>query len=170
VFFYRFCTDLIAELFTPPLTAVLMEKNLWIPLLGAILFQGISTIMILIVPETLSIATRKQANDYTDSSQVGADTSGKDEEQTWFIKWKYWMRETSDSFSFITRDATVGALVFTFLISKVGRQSTNILLQYVSKRYGWTLAEVSIQYSFVLTQTSNKPCDRLDCLHLCVPL
>ncbi|KAH9900452.1 major facilitator superfamily domain-containing protein [Xylariomycetidae sp. FL2044] len=147
VFFYRFCTDLIADLFVPPLTALLMSKNLWIPLVGAVLFQGLSALMILIVPETLSMATPEEATaDPTETSPLDdADsTTGLDKQRTRLARWRHRIYLTSHSFSFVTHDATVGALVFMFLISKVGRQCTNILLQYVSKRYEWSLAQAGL--------------------------
>lgn len=42
--------------------------------------------------------------------------------------WKGWSWKLSKSFEFVTRDAAVVALAFAFLISKVGRQSSNIIL------------------------------------------
>jgi hypothetical protein len=143
VFFYRFCTDLIAECFVPPVTSALMSKNMWIPLLAAVVFQGLSTMMILIIPETLPMPISEQAGDVSNNSPIVTNASETDEEPIFDEKWKVWMWKTKESFGFATRDATVAALVFTFLISKVGRQSVNILLQYVSKRYGWSLSKAS---------------------------
>ena len=60
------------------------------------------------------------------------------------------MRETLATFDFATRDAVIASLVLTFLISKVGRQSNNILFQYVSKRYGWELSQVRANYTMRL--------------------
>ncbi|KAL5584498.1 hypothetical protein FOVSG1_013887 [Fusarium oxysporum f. sp. vasinfectum] len=120
VFFYRFCTDLVADLIVPPITSILMHKNTWIPLLLAVAFQGLSVIVALGLPETLPVV---------DPKRFGEDADGISSEST------------SSSFDFVIKDRALSALVFTFLISKVGRQAANMLFQYVSKRYGWTLAQ-----------------------------
>ncbi|KAI0124981.1 major facilitator superfamily domain-containing protein [Xylariales sp. AK1849] len=147
VFFYRFCTDLIAELFVPPLTSVLMSRNMWIPLLGAPTFLGISTLMLLAVPETLPIAIPKKPSDVPDSPLMATSTSETQEAITLHKKWKIWTRQTRDSFDFVMRDVAVWALVLTFMISKVGRQSSNVLFQYVSKRYGWSISQAGLLLS-----------------------
>ncbi|KAJ9498436.1 hypothetical protein H2202_006123 [Exophiala xenobiotica] len=149
VFFYRFCTDLIADLAIPPLTSVLMSKNIWIPLLGAAVFQGCSTAMVLILPETSPLPMPKEAVDDIDprSPSMGSTTSEPEDHPKSDKRWKNKIRQTIDSFSFVQRDTAVAALVLTFLISKVGRQSTNVLFQYASKRYGWTLSQAGLLLS-----------------------
>ena len=148
-FFYRFCTDLIAELFLPPVTGSLMRRNIWIPLIGAVVFQGLSSLLTLALPETLP---RQDgiASDHNSNTDVSSDP---DEEFPTKNSWKTSMRETLATFDFATRDAVIASLVLTFLISKVGRQSSNILFQYVSKRYGWELSQVRAIYN-----PSNLPC------------
>jgi hypothetical protein len=120
-----------------------MSKNLWIPLLGAVFFQGIGTLMILTVPETLPMAIAQEA-DVSDSSPIVSEGPEANNQPPILERWKNWVRQTISSFSFVTRDAAVVPLVLTFLISKVGRQSTNVLFQYVSKRYRWSLSQVRI--------------------------
>jgi hypothetical protein len=124
-----------------------MTKDVWIPLLGAVLFQGIGTIMITIVPETLPVAIDDEdadhGDDLSDSGSALTDNSKAVEIPAFTKKVKLWAKSTRDSFSFVTRHTAVWALVFTFLLNKVGRQSTNFLFQYVSARYEWTLAQVS---------------------------
>lgn len=149
VFFYRFTSDLIAECLVPPITSILMAKSLWLPLLAALGFQLLGVLLTFVLPETLPIESSGQDPGVFDDNQPVARIVEADEglllenERENDEKWKIWIRKTRKSFSFVTRDATVVALVFTFLISKVGRQSINILLQYVSKRYDWSLSKVS---------------------------
>ncbi|KAF9771958.1 hypothetical protein IL306_010370 [Fusarium sp. DS 682] len=148
VFFYRFCTDLVADLIVPPITSMLMHKNTWIPLLLAVAFQGLSVILALGLPETLPIADPKRAGEDADdissvaTSSEQAEASSKSEG-----KWRSWFARSKDSFDFVIKDRTLSAFVFTFLISKVGRQAANMLFQYVSKRYGWTLAQAGFLIS-----------------------
>ncbi|KAF4957186.1 hypothetical protein FGADI_3251 [Fusarium gaditjirri] len=147
VFFYRFCTDLVADLIIPPITSMLMHKNTWIPLLLAVAFQGLSVILALGLPETLPVVDVKRssedANDIFSDSTISEQTEIPSKTDS---KWG-WLSRNKDSFDFVMKDRALSALVFTFLISKVGRQATNILFQYVSKRYGWTLAQAGFLIS-----------------------
>ena len=152
-FFYRFCTDLIAELFLPPVTGSLMRRNIWIPLIGAVGFQGLSSLLTLALPETLP-RQDGMASDHNSNTDVSSDP---DEEFPTKNSWKTSMRETLATFDFATRDAVIASLVLTFLISKVGRQSSNILFQYVSKRYGWELSQVRAIYITHLIYLAHGP-------------
>ncbi|KAK6072651.1 short-chain dehydrogenase reductase sdr [Seiridium cupressi] len=145
VFFYRFCADLIAEFFVPPVTAILMKKSVWVPLLLAVGCQGLTLILVLFLPETLPLPVPHEAKSDTSSTSLTASSySVTDEQPLLDREWKVWFQRTKASYDFVTRDVAVAALVFTFLVSKVGRQASNILLQYVSKRYGWNLAEAGL--------------------------
>lgn len=128
IFFYRFCTDLIAECFIPLLTSILMTKNIWIPLLAAVAFQGLGVILTLFVPETLPMLASEPTSDGFTSPHLYTDASDVDQGQGFDEKWKTWIRQAKVSFGFVTRNTATAALIFTFLISKVGRQSVNILL------------------------------------------
>lgn len=119
----------------------MMAKDTWLPLLVAVGLQLLTVILSLGLPETLPVSDEPVD---TDSA---ADTSSVDSncgKRTTLLK------RAKRSFEFITRDKTVASLVFTFLISKVGRQSSNVLFQYVSKRYDWALSQVgaSCQYHY----------------------
>ncbi|KAI1813575.1 major facilitator superfamily domain-containing protein [Poronia punctata] len=135
VFFYRFCAELISECFVPPFTYLLMKRNVWTPLIVAVAFQALATIMTLFVPETLPVEI--DSSDRTSTLSVPSSADGK----------KTRLQQIKESFVFVTRDKAVGALVFTFLVSKVGRQSSNVLFQYVSKRYGWDIAQAGLLLS-----------------------
>lgn len=100
--------------------------------------------MTLALPETLKIKDQDEASWHgvalesiePHEEDIRID-HGKD------ARWKTWLRQTTASFAFVTRNAVVAAIVLTFLVSEVGRQGLDLLLQYVSKRYGWSLSEVS---------------------------
>jgi hypothetical protein len=132
-----------------------MSKNIWFPLVAAVACQGASALMSLTIPETLPSAVfelngRLPLLRDTISSETHDEPLPKK-------SWRNRLKQTKDSFAFVSQDATVATLVCTFLISKVGRQTLNVVLQYVSKRYGWNLATVSTwQSSFgVLSTTDN---------------
>ncbi|KAF4343720.1 major facilitator superfamily transporter [Fusarium beomiforme] len=148
VFFYRFCTDLVADLIVPPITSMLMHKNTWIPLLLAVAFQALSVILALGLPETLPVADPKRAGEDVDDISSAATSSDQAEASSKRGgKWRSWFTRTKVSFDFVIKDRVLSAFLFTFLISKVGRQAANMLFQYVSKRYGWTLAQAGFLIS-----------------------
>ncbi|KAI0471545.1 major facilitator superfamily domain-containing protein [Xylariaceae sp. FL0804] len=147
VFFYRFCTDLVADLFVPPLASFLMSKDPWIPLLLAVLCQSICVVIALGVPETLPLPDDALSSGVCSTSSTIASSSDADGLFKPGSEWKSRIQQFRQSFDFVIRDASVFALVFTFLISKVGRQATNVLFQYVSKKYGWTLSQAGLLVS-----------------------
>jgi hypothetical protein len=144
VFFYRFCTDLVAECFIPPITSMLMSRNIWIPLVAAVICQGFSVALSLAVPETLPTIVAIPALSNHNTTSTVRDADEEPSEVAPAKDRKNFIQRCNDSFSFITGNPTVAALVLTFMISKIGRQSLNILLLYVSKRYGWSLAKVCV--------------------------
>jgi hypothetical protein len=124
-----------------------MHKSTWDPLLLAVVFQGLSIIIALSLPETLPMP---DSDDACDTSTVTANNQDTDEQSTFDGKSVKWIQQIRGSFAFVARDGAVLALVFTFLISKVGRQANNVLFQYASKKYGWTLSQASLFLCFSL--------------------
>lgn len=125
-----------------------MHRNTWTPLLLAVAFQGFSVILALGLPETLPIYDSEYSNNVCSTSPVTLSSQGTSGQSKLDSKWATRFRRTLRSFGFVTRDKSVAALVFTFLISKVGRRTDNVLFQYVSKRYGWTLSQASLRPYF----------------------
>ena len=121
-----------------------MSRNIWIPLLLAVSFEGFSVLIALGLQETLPMTDSASCDDVCDYSEVPTSNEEPDEYSKPGSNWETWLWQTKNSFGFMTRDRTIPALVFTFLISKIGRQANNVLFQYVSKRYGWTLSQASV--------------------------
>ncbi|KAG9240674.1 major facilitator superfamily domain-containing protein [Calycina marina] len=143
VFFYRFCTDQVADVFVPPIASYLMSKDVWIPLVLAVLFGGLAAIIALALPETLPIAVLGPPNHIDDAT----NDSARIDQNKHSIKWKDKIKRGRESFNFVTRDLAVLTLVSTFFISKIGRQANNVLFQYASKKYNWTLAQAGLLIS-----------------------
>ncbi|KAK5636802.1 hypothetical protein RRF57_012514 [Xylaria bambusicola] len=135
VFFYRFCSELIAECFVPPFTYLLMERGVWIPLLVALSFQILATTMTSLMPETLPVVSPEIESDSLDSPTTSLISPSLNEPTAN----RTWIQQAKDSFTFDCCNAG-----FHFLISKFGRQSSTVLFQYVSKRYRWSLSQVRV--------------------------
>jgi hypothetical protein len=147
VFLYRFAAELVAECLTPPVTSILMEHGVWYPLLAAVFFDGIGFMLALALPETLPAATKRHAI-LPRILEVEPERQ-LPEEHTRETKSSSYFHQATAFFDFITRDAAVAALLVTFLVTKVGRRSGDLLLQYVSKRYQWNLSKASINLTII---------------------
>ncbi|KAF3020670.1 hypothetical protein E8E14_013045 [Neopestalotiopsis sp. 37M] len=147
VFLYRFCPTLVADLVVAPITAALMAIDLWIPLLLSVAIQGLGALLVVLtVPETLPIS--KVEDDIDEREDLSEDPSvAPDKQHNVARRWLEWILDHIASFSFVTQHAAIWSLVSTFLISKVGRQASNVLFQYASKRYGWSLGQAGLLIS-----------------------
>jgi len=148
VFFYRFTSELIAECVVPPVASILMKRTPWVPLAAAIGFMTLGILVTLIVPETLPIEVFQPDYIASNDSQPEVETSSVDVElpsdgSKSHKKWENWIYASKEFFDFVTRDRLVVAFLIAFLVLRVGRQAYHIFLQYVSKRYRWSLAQVS---------------------------
>lgn len=126
----------------------MMTKSIWFPLLTAVGFQCIGLAMTFALPETLPIVTPEQFSQFTNDTPAGAESIPGEQEQgpahasdqqSETKPWSFFQQA-----DFITRDVAVAALLSTFFVSKLGRQSLNLLVQYVSKRYHWAISKASL--------------------------
>lgn len=139
VFFYRFCCDQVSDLLMPPFTAALMAHGVWPPLLVVVALQVITVLLSLVLPETLPVPEDKGVSNPSEE-----DLNSNHEAQASNGKGISLLANMLESFASFMRDRTVMLLVFTFLISRLGRQTNAVvLLQYASKKYGWSLSKVS---------------------------
>jgi hypothetical protein len=119
---------LISDILANPLSSVLMAHNAWTPCFLGVGIQALATVLLMALPETLDFARGSRPSD--------APIDGcKEEEPT--------LRGClAKNFRSIVSDQNVAGLVFSLLILTVGAESLDFLLQYVSQRYGWSIAQV----------------------------
>ncbi|KAM3463786.1 hypothetical protein NHJ6243_002973 [Beauveria neobassiana] len=146
VFFYRFCSDQLADLVVPPIAPMLMAKGTMHPLIVAVGLQLLVLALALPLPETLASTDPKTSNDICTTSPVlGVPQSSAACRLRQNLA--SWLPRIKESFAFVLRDTTVACLVYTFFISKLGRQANSVLFQYASTRYGWSIAQASYSYN-----------------------
>lgn len=128
VFFYITGAGVFSELITTSLTSLLMDIDVWLP---SILSLACGTFVILVaafaLPETLPLVT-------IDPHTVSIPS--KKGLQLW--------ERIMENFKVLFLDKAVAALVAGFLVLRLGRQSLAISLQYVSRKYDWSLSEVRL--------------------------
>ena len=133
-FFYRFTSELIAECVVPPVASVLMKRTPWVPLIAAIGFMTLGTLLvILIMPETLPVEVPDPDYIASYDPQPGVETSSVDVElpsdgSKSYKKWKNWIYAAKEFFDFVTRDRLVVTLLIAFLVLRAGRQAYHMFL------------------------------------------
>jgi hypothetical protein len=114
------------------------------PYLVSICLILVGSIPALFLPETLEDAKAKQslqtnAEQDEDNGQPEQNINKSPLEEL-----KRQVREFKVSTRFIWSDANVCLMILVFFVTIMTRQSTNLLLQYVSKKFDWSIARVCI--------------------------
>ncbi|KAJ6111215.1 hypothetical protein N7486_003450 [Penicillium sp. IBT 16267x] len=136
---------LVAEVLATPVSAYLMTINLWIPYILGYVILLIGYTCVFFLPETLEDAKAKRANrEPVDNSTGTTMPLGK---QSVFQALRHQMREFTESISFMWADSNILWMIFVVFVSMISRQSTGILLQYASKKFGWSIAQASLLIS-----------------------
>lgn len=144
MFFQLQACVLSSELLAPLLGSVLMTRNVWTPLLIGLGVQSLGIPIALALPETsgpkaentrpLNTTTEEEEDEEEDNLKSSSEESPRESNY----------REVM---LFLLKDINVTLLIFTFFVTTIGRQAMEMLLQYVSKRYEWPLAKVSLSHS-----------------------
>ncbi|KAL4758554.1 MFS transporter [Aspergillus foveolatus] len=133
IYFQLQAAVLISDILANPLSSVLMAHNAWTPCFLGVGIQALATVLLMALPETLDFARRSRPSD--------ASIDGcKEEEST--------LRGClAKNFRSIVSDQNVAGLVFSLLILTVSAESLDFLLQYVSQRYDWSIAQSAMLLS-----------------------
>ncbi|KAF8243212.1 MFS general substrate transporter [Wilcoxina mikolae CBS 423.85] len=144
-FFQLQACVLFAELVAPPLSSVLMSHNVWTPLLIALAIKVLVLLIAYALPETRGqeIASTKPSNS-SGEEQEGDERVSRPVLETSTRKNSNSHR---DIMTFLCQDINVTLLVAIFLVITIGRQTMMLLMQYVSKRYDWSLAKAGLSFS-----------------------
>lgn len=97
----------------------------------------------LFLPETLEDAKAKRSIIQNDSNGSPGETEPSTA-NTAMQELIRQMREFKQSTQFIWHDSNVYLMIVVLFVTIISKQSTNILLQYASKKFEWSLARVRI--------------------------
>lgn len=142
IFFQLQAIELASELIAPPIGSLLMGRNLWSPMFVGLAIQSAGIGITLIMPETREFFKSIKYKDSSDPTEIQPILSSDNEDaDTPLGKMPSRLKDYREALTFF-QDWNIFLLLLTFLICIIGQRSIQLLLQYVSKRYGWTLAHV----------------------------
>ncbi|KAI7338187.1 hypothetical protein KC315_g1885 [Hortaea werneckii] len=124
LFFVLQGSFVLMEIIGPPLGSALMRNNIWTPLLLGLISIGLSTLVVVLVPETLPIKGQPVSSN---RSVPNLSKSRNSPLQTARV-WTSHCRKTCQS---VLCDTKVGLLILAFFVADFGRQSLSLLLQQI---------------------------------------
>ncbi|KAJ5746959.1 uncharacterized protein N7511_008655 [Penicillium nucicola] len=140
---------LLAEILATPLSAYMMTYGPMFPYLISICLILVGSIPALFLPETLEDAKAKQSLHTNPEQHDGNDNEQPERgvNKSLLEELKRQGREFQVSTRFIWTDSNVCIMILVFFVTIMTRQSTNLLLQYVSKKFDWSIARSSLLIS-----------------------
>ena len=139
--------SMAAEFVAGGVSGLLLSYNAWLALLTSLGLLCSSLCIILLFPETKGFATAKKP---TNGESHELNDYGPDPTKNPFsrrhdllgrIQTK--LRSIRNESAFILDDSGVLILLLTFFVYKISRGAGTFFVQYVSKRYGWTIANAN---------------------------
>lgn len=122
--------------FSPPISAILMKYNLWIPILLGLSVELISIPLAIAIPETLN----RSSNNGTPGVELPAPSDAANEtRQTRRPLLRKVLGLAKGSVDFMFQDWRIPPLVLTSFLPS----GTELITLYVSKRYKWTIANAT---------------------------
>ncbi|KAL4867040.1 hypothetical protein BDV12DRAFT_172074 [Aspergillus spectabilis] len=143
-FFILAAAALTSEILANPISAWLMTvSSPWLPYLLSLFCEFVGVLAALSLPETLPKFLHGD-EDSASSPQIADDEDRNRDDgifETYFRPaWTQVLRIRE----FIWKDKNILAISCAFFVGNVGQQALRLMLQYVSKRFGWSMAEVRI--------------------------
>lgn len=135
-FFNMAVMTLIAELVAPAVGSLLVDwKGMYIPLLCAFPLQVANMVIFSLLPDT-RVSENLESND--DSIEGGHSTERSSNKAGFATWWKSLKRSCAP---FQTK--AIWLVTVCYISTMLARETIDFLVQYVSKRFDWSLAKVN---------------------------
>jgi hypothetical protein len=145
IFFLIGAAIIIGEILAPPLSALMVLWTPWFPMVAGLAFQVVALLSAAALPET---APRPDGVDTTravyDQNPTSADTGqrfGWERAKRWRQSWIL-LRQGG------LLSTNVLCILGSFLLASVGRQALQLIVQYASKRFSWSIAGAGLVVTF----------------------
>jgi hypothetical protein len=139
-FFKMSATELVSQSLATPIGAALMQKSAWIPMFVSLGLDYMALILCLAFEETLYTRDARHVRD--GGNEVLADSVSSGRPVTLKQQFYNAVRNFLHSTKFVWRCRKILLILGAFFLASFGMRARSLLLQYVSKRYGWSLAKV----------------------------
>lgn len=135
---------IIAEILATPVSAYLMTFDPAFPYVLGLAVIVIGSIPVFFLPETLEDAKAKRSNQQNaiPNESESSEQTHSTHKQAVLQELIRQVREFKDSTHFIWRDLNVSLMIVILCVTVMSKQSTNMVLQYASKKFDWSIARV----------------------------
>jgi hypothetical protein len=139
--------EMMAQMVAIPMAAVMMRKSNWYPLALSSILTVLAGIVAMQLPETHPLRRGKElaslAPVMPDRVHKGKFDESEASSSTLLGRTRRALHPFRHSMDPIWENPVIPALLSVFLIVSFGSQSVQLILQYISKRYGWGYGTVS---------------------------
>ncbi|CAG8922889.1 unnamed protein product [Penicillium salamii] len=135
----------VAEILATPLSAYMMTFGPMVPFTLSLGLITLGSLPSLLLPETLEDAIAKRTKRPEPDHQAGEHL--QPQKITVFRELTRQAREFAESTRFIWSDFNVCLMVAVLFVTVMGRQCTNLLMQYVSAKFDWSIGRSSLLIS-----------------------
>ena len=153
-FFHVGAAYLVSQMISAPLAGALMINNPWVPFLVALTIMALCIPTCMCFPETMDLhepreqetqrqtATAQQTDD-SEACNVEDDAAGA--ELTLTQKFSQKARESiGEVLDFVLLNKRISFLMLSAVFVILGKFVSEMLLQYATKRYGWTWSRATV--------------------------
>ena len=142
---------ILAEILATPFSAYSMTFDLWYPYILGLIIIVLGSAPSIFIPETLDDAKAKMKSLHFDIESESYQSMEPPGKQSLSKEILQQAKEFKESTGFIWRDGNICLLILVAGVSFMSRESTNLMLQFASKKFNWSIGEVSnIAYSWLL--------------------
>lgn len=129
---------MVSQLLATTLSAYLTSINPWIPVTAALGCSAVAFSIGLFLPETLHHHASMAIP--ADSDQAKPTSGSRTADLR--MKIKEITRQLAKALGIIRQNYNVLFMMLGFLVSNIGKSMTTLILQYASKKLGWTIGKV----------------------------
>lgn len=140
VFLYIAAAVLGSQLVASPLVYVLINVDTWLPMYCGLGCLWLATAVAFSIPRMMLATSPVLEHIKTEEAQ-------ENRAQAQTARRHRLMGVAKAVVWFARGNILVVVLLLTFLVTSLGRLAQEIILQYITKRYGWSWSEVSISIS-----------------------
>ncbi|GKZ28480.1 hypothetical protein AbraIFM66950_007148 [Aspergillus brasiliensis] len=144
VFFLLAAAMLLGEILATPLSAFLMSWSPWVPSLLGVAAQSLGLLGTTLLPETKPQKTVDQEGGDDEDNQHDTDDSAPSQYSPGrFLSTLRNQWNQARGITINARSVNLICIVCSFLLASIGRQALQLIIQYASRRFSWSIAGAS---------------------------